>query len=225
MKINKAILIVIGIVIIGGGIGLSLSKKDSGSSDTGVMQNDAAASNDQAEGAVPTFNPKATQNESFVATIEGKSKDSTVITGSIESDGKGNIHFKGLQTGESAEYYLAADQAFIFCQGEKCYRYAENESGLNVGDYEVTDEDIAKYKETAKYIGEESCPEGTCDVWQYDDNGADTKIYINKQSKQVSQVIGVKDGETFKVVYEFKDVTVTIPTNVEEIINTFPKEP
>ncbi len=224
-SMNKTKLGIIIIVVVAGGLATwSLTKKDTKQQDNAVQTTQTANSETTAEQSseTPSFDPKATKDRAFVATLEGTSSNNVVLTGTIESDGKGTVHFSGTQAGDSVEYYLDASQAFIFCQEGKCYRYGANQSGLNIGDYEVSDEDIAKYKESATYVGTESCTTGTCEVWQYkDEEQTDTKIYINKNTKLVSEVVGTKDGDTFKVVYEFKDVTVTLPTDVQEITGSF----
>ncbi len=218
MNKNKIVLLILGLILVGGGVTYILTSKETSSSPTNETPKSETAST---ESSTPVFGPTGTTGKSFIATIEGKSSDATVITGTIESDGKGQVHFSGTQGGDNAEYYLDSNQAFIFCQNGSCFRYAVNQSGLNVGDYELTDEDIAKYRDIAEYEGTIACDAGMCEVWKYNDEGADTKIFIDKETKLVSQVVGVKDGDTFTITYAYKDVTITIPSNVQEITGSF----
>ena len=210
---SKLIGVILAVVVVGGGAGAFLLTQNSDSDSSKSNSNDSSESQDSS----PTFNPKATKNQAFSATLEGTSEGSA-LNGTLESDGKGTIHFTGTQAGETAEYFATSDGSFIFCQGEECFKSPASQSGVSTDDYEVTEEDIAKYKSKATSLGSESCPSGTCNVWEYnDDDGTKTKIYIDKKTDYVSQVVGQDGTDTFKIVYDFKDVTITLPTNVQDI--------
>jgi hypothetical protein len=218
MKV-KLIGIILAVLVVGGGAGAFIMSRDSDDSKSSSNNSNTTKEETKTESATPTFSPKATKNQSFSATLEGTS-EGDALTGTIESDGKGIIHFTGTQAGETAEYYVTSDGSFIFCQGTQCFKSSASENSVSPDDYEVTDEDIAKYQSKATFLGSESCPSGTCNVWQYtDDENVKTKIYIDKDTDYVSQVVGEDGTDTFKIVYNFKDVSITVPTDVQDLSN------
>ncbi len=216
---NKNIIIgLIAVLVLGGGGAAYLATQKDDTSDSSTSESSSEHSDSDDHSAGETFNPKITADMAFVATISGTSDGVESLAGTIESDGKGNTHFSGTQAGETAEYFVLADGSYIFCQDGTCYK-TPTASGEEPDDYNFRQEDIDKFKATAVHLGEEDCPAGKCDVWQVNDDGTDTKIYISKSNQYVSQVIGTQDGDTFKIVYDFKDVTVTPPTDVQDISN------
>ncbi|MCA9323832.1 hypothetical protein KC992_01890 [Candidatus Saccharibacteria bacterium] len=222
MSRNVLIAIIAVLVIAGGGAAFVLTRSNDEDSTSGTNNASNSQSNDQSSNASNnegrTFNPKATASQAFVATISGTSEGSETLSGTIESDGQGNSHFIGTQAGQTAEYYTLSDGTYIFCQNGACYKASAENSADEADDYSFKEEDILKFRDTASYVGTDDCPAGTCDVWQVNDNGTDTRIYIDTKTQYVSQVVGTQDGDTFKVVYEFKDnVTVTPPTDIKDI--------
>jgi hypothetical protein len=62
------------------------------------------------------------------------------------------------------------------------------------------------------------CPAGTCDVWSVvDENDHESTIYIDVQNNRVSQVESRDETSDIKLVYEYRDVTITPPENAQEI--------
>lgn len=219
---NKKLLIGLVVVVVGAGGAafFAMNQNDDNTSTTQTSQsNEDATETTKENDSQPTFNPQITGNKSFVATIEGTSEGEQAIEGTIESDGQGNLRFVGTTVGESAEYYILADGRYIICQEGACFSTSSETSGFSVDDYNVTDDDVAEFRETASYIGREDCPAGSCDVWQVTDEGVETKIYISTKDSLVSQVTGTDEGDTFKVVYEYKEVTITPPSDVQDISN------
>ena len=215
---NKLLIGIVVLVVGAGGATFFALNQSDDTTENGSQTNQTSERSDaENNNSEPTFNPQITGNKAFVATIEGTSEGSQAITGTIESDGEGNLRFEGVTAGESAEYYILADGRYIVCQAGSCFSTSSETSGFSADDYNVTDDDVAEFKDTATYVGKEDCPAGTCDVWQVNDEGVETKIYISTKDSLVSQVVGVDDVDTFKIVYEYKDVTINPPTNVQDI--------
>jgi len=147
------------------------------------------------------------------------SEDSaTVFEGEIERDTDGNIKFSGEQEGEFVEMYLKQDGTYIVCQGGVCYSLTDGEKPFAQSDFVASDEDIARYKTTAKYIREDSCLAGTCDVWEYtNDDGDPAQVYISQEDRRVSKVTGISEGSDLVIDYEYTDVSITFPENVQAL--------
>lgn len=217
---NKNIKIaVIAIVIIAAGAAgyLVMKNKDEGT-DTSTKETTSINDKTTDENKTPEFNPLSTENESFKATMEVSEEDAVIFEGDIERDTDGNIKFSGEQDGEFVEMYLKQDGTYIVCQGGACYSLSDGEKPFTQSDFVASDEDIAKYKTTAKFIREDSCPAGTCDVWEYtNDDGEPAQVYISQEDRRVSRVTGISEGSDLVIDYEYTDVSITFPENVQAL--------
>lgn len=219
---NKAVVAILAVLIVGGGgAAYMLTRED----DTSTESSNSTGANDtndteKKSNDAPEFNPLATIGESFTANMSIESTDGTgTFTGVIDKDADGNTKFSGEQDGETIEFYLTTDGKYIVCEAGECFSLTGGDSPIAVSDFTATDEDIAKYKETASFKGEVDCLSGRCDSWEYQDEVGDlVTIYIDQDSKKVSEVRGTdEDGSKVVITYEYKDVTITLPENVQEI--------
>lgn len=69
-------------------------------------------------------------------------------------------------------------------------------------------QDINQYRESAQYIGTETCPAGTCQVWRANGPGGEVSYYIDSQNRISKIRMGEGGTET---TYEYKDVSIVIP--------------
>lgn len=221
MKSKFIILIALVVLIGGGGTAYMLSRNDG--AETGNSQtadNDATTADPKEDGDQPTFQPLATENESFVATMEVTSpNEADTFSGTVERSKAGEIKFTGVQSGQAVELYLTAAGENIVCQDSQCYKLSNGTSALSDIDFTANDEELAGYKDSASYKGSESCIGGTCDVWEYTDkDNSQVTVYIQKGTNKVVELRGTDtDGSKIKMTYDYKDVTITIPENVESL--------
>lgn len=214
-------IIIAAVIIAGGGAAYIMSRdSDNQAGDESASQTDNQRENTDGS---PTFDAKTVGNEPYVAMMTTTSAEGE-FTGVFEYDGKGNTHFNGSVAGNTMETYNLSDGSNIFCSAGTCYKTTGTQTQNDNTDYLVTDEELAAYRNSAHYLGQEPCPAGNCDVWQATEAGdMNGKVYIDTATKRVSQVTGENAGTTFKMVYEFRDVTVTPPANVQEL--TVPSAP
>lgn len=218
---NKAIIALVAVLLIGGGgAAFFLTKDDSTSESSSNSSSESSEQADKKSDDTPEFSPLATVDDAFKAEMTVTSTDGTgTFTGNIEKDKTGNTKFIGEQDGETVEFYLTADGGYIVCEAGECFKLTGGNSPIATSDFTATDEDIAKYKETAVFKGEVDCVSGTCDSWEYQDEVGDlVTIYIDQDTSKVMEVRGTdEDGGSVVIVYEYTDVTVTLPENVQEI--------
>ena len=212
---------IIGLIIAGlllvGGVVYVINESDS-TNNSGLTTNESSEQQSNSDSGEAEFNPVANSNEAFKATITGTSNGEE-FSAVLEYDGEGNGRFSASsQDGETVFYYT--QDGFISCQMDTCYRLpTDGPTPFSIGEYTYTEEDFDDFKDNATYLGKQDCPAGTCDVWQITEEGVETKIFLNSSDRRISQVIGALDGETTTIVYEFGDVNITIPENIEEIPN------
>lgn len=91
-------------------------------------------------------------------------------------------------------------------------------SGFDPDFYDVDSEELNDFKRQANYLGKQSCPAGTCDVWyarSYDGLG-DYTIAFDSQGR-INQVSGSTAEGSTVIVYSYEDVTVDVPENAQTI--------
>ena len=208
---NKILMILVTIAVVGAGAFFVVQQSDSDSNDS------KTESTEPANDITPTeFAPVSTEGLSFVATMKGTGEGSQ-IDGSFESDGKGNVYFKGALGGETVEYYILSDGTYIVCQGETCFKTPNSADGPSLDDIAINESSINEIKSSATFSGIESCESGSCEVWTSNEDGTDAKVYIDRSTKRVTKVSGTEAGDEFSITYDYKDVTITAPENVQEL--------
>lgn len=213
---NKLIPIIVGAVVVVGGAAaiITTSKKDS-SSDT----NTSNTQSDQSS----IFDAQPTAGASFSATMTiTDSKGVQTMDGLMEFDAKSELSkFTGKIADQTMTMIYSKD-AYYMCQSEsECFKYStaqSSSSGFNPNNFQYDSTKLSGYKTGAKFVGTESCPSGTCSVWTVD-SATNTKMYIDKKTKRVSQFMSSTAEGSTKVVYNYKDVSITIPQNVKDISN------
>ena len=218
---NKAIIAIVAVLLIGGGgAAYFLAKDDSANESANSSKSESSDDAAKKSEDTPEFSPLATIDDAFKAKMTVESTDGTgTFTGTIEKDKSGNTKFLGEQDGETIEFYLTAAGGYIVCEAGECFGLTGGDSPISISDFTATDEDIAKYKETAKFKGEVDCASGKCDSWEYQDEVGDlVTIYVDQDTSKVMEVRGTdEDGGSVVIVYDYTDVTITLPENVQEI--------
>ena len=114
---------------------------------------------------------------------------------------------------------IYTSDAYYACQGDNCVKYPisqSSNSGFDPSAYTYDQAKLASYTSPANK-GQQSCPSGTCDVWEVSAGGYSSKLYIDSDTKRITQVESTVAGKTSKIVYEYKDVSITVPANAQTI--------
>ena len=200
--------IVAAVVVVGGGAAYMLTKDNNEETDQTNTSQTSPSTNANA------FNPASTEGLEFVATI---SVDGTTSS-TMEHDDKGSTRYVATTGGQQMEIIYTSD-AYYACQGDSCVKYPisqSSNSGFNPGDYTYDQARLASYTSPANK-GQQSCPSGTCDVWEVSAGGVTSTLYVDSSSKRITQVESTVGGKTSKIVYEYKDVSITVPANAQTI--------
>ncbi|HEY5550100.1 MAG TPA: hypothetical protein VIK37_02795 [Candidatus Saccharimonadales bacterium] len=207
---RRLVIGVIVLLLIGGGAAAYFTTKDN---DTTTPSTSQTSGGQSANGA--NFNPASTEDLEFTATITTAGAGSATF----EHDDKGSTRYVATQNGQQIEVVYTSD-AYYSCQGDNCVKFPisqSSNSGFNPGDYTYDQTELANYRSSSSYKGKQSCPSGTCDVWSVSVSGNTSTIYIDADTKRITQVESTIAGKTSKIVYEYKDVTIDIPANAQTI--------
>ncbi len=205
---KKIILLVVGVVFTAGvGFGVySLVYKSSDDSTRTVV------------GGVSTkkFNPVNSANSQFVATttIEGGSGPVTSTT--VEHDGKDAWLSKTTVNGTTSQALFTKDAYYTNIAGQ--WFKSSSVKAFASDSYELTPAKLAEFQAAVKDKGSASCPSGTCELWEAENyKGNDKLSFYVRSDNKIDQLVTVIKGKTIKIGYEYKPVTITIPTDAKTL--------
>ncbi len=214
---NKQLIgiIVAAIVLIGGAVAFWQFQNDEPelaqeATENGITQEEAAQLRLVAENMA---------GASYSATITGETPEGS-LESVLEFDGEGNYSFSAEQEGQSIQFIVTGDAAYT-CEGEQCFEFPRGEGdemfSFDIDEFTYEEEDLTEFAERASFVGEEECPAGTCDVWEIVDETETTRLYIDTSNNLVSQATGSGVEGEFTIVYDYRDVTITPPENVQPL--------
>jgi hypothetical protein len=217
--VNKKILIGLligGVIIAGGAGGYFLSQNnDNTSGNTNTSTNESS----QSKSGEPEFRPVATEGQSFVATLSGQS-DGETINGTIEYDKNGNSKFRTTTSEGELEFYVIGEDTYS-CTNGQCFKFSgstdQNPLDLDDLNYNYSEDDVASFEDSARYLGQQPCPAGSCNVWRVTEGDYETDTYISTKDNRISQLLSRGENTEITIIYEYKDVVVTPPTNVQTL--------
>lgn len=215
MSRTRIIAAVVVVALAGGGAYL-LTKDDNGDKSS---ESTSQTANNQT-GSEGNFSPVSTEGLEFKATLT-TTKDGTNTVATIEQDDQKNIRYTATQGGQQVEIIYTKD-AYYMCTAGNCIKYPisqQGSAGFDPGTYTYDASKLEGYKNNSAYKGQKSCPAGTCDVWSVTAGGYTSTIYVDTKTKRISQVESTVNGATTKIVYEYTDVTITVPTNAQTLPN------
>jgi hypothetical protein len=199
------------IIVVGGGAAYLLTQdnEDSNSTDTSQSSTgDASQAN--------SFNPNWSETQPFVATITTDGE----VTGTIASDGEGAISFTATVNGQESRF-IYTDDAYYACTGDECTKLPLSQSSTSSFDpaqYQFDEDRISSLKGLTSYKGQEPCGSTTCDVWEYSTEGTTSTLYLDTNTKSIVRVRHVSaNGQESDITYEYKDVSIAVPANAQEI--------
>jgi len=171
------------------------------------------------------FTAEANISTPYVATITDTVLNRTHHT-TVESDGHGDYNYPSTNDGMPMTTVYTPD-GFYQCNSasQLCTKYPNDPSISNIdpGGYSFSSTKINDLKSTAKYNSQQKCPDSrnTCDVWYTTTMyNTSTYYYVDTANKKIMQTIHygrfseARDSAkiTIKVAYDYKNVTVSIPT-------------
>ncbi len=168
------------------------------------------------EDAVSVFNPLSTESSSYVAFVSGRTKDGKFYTATIEHDSNGNTHYQGTLGSDTFEIYQI-DNKNIVCNKDTCIESPGGDgSPIDEEQFEYNEQDYVEFKETAKYLGRDSCASGTCDTWEIEEDNNIGELFINAEGRVNRAEWEGSDG-TFNIDYEYQDVQIEVPENSQPV--------
>lgn len=204
---KKTIAIIVAVIAVLAVAGVAIAiNMNNGSNDANNQSSQTSNDNSTPSSVDPSkeFNPQALNDLSYVATTKTTVNGQTVES-LTESDGKGNVKTSSSFGGMTNESYVSGSTV-ITCVNDEC-----TTSTVDSSSEEATSlsQDASQYKDSAKHSGTEACPAGTCQVWKASGAAGDVTYYIDDENR-ISKI--VMSGSGAETVYEYKDVSITIPT-------------
>ena len=173
-----------------------------------------------------SFSPTATSGLAYSATINITAGDGSTSSATILTDGKGTIQYSTTQSGQSVQVTYTPS-AYYTCTSGTCYKYPNNQGAstdFDPSSYAYTSTQLDAYRSTASYQGKKSCPAGTCDAWSVTSGSTTSTIFIDPATKHISEVKSSQaNGQSSSISYDYKTVSITVPTNAQSITATPPQ--
>jgi YD repeat-containing protein len=215
---KKALIAVVIVLLVAGGAGAAyyFMKKDKNSSQQ-TAQN-TQTSTPTTETTPPSFDALSVDDMPRIATVETE-KDGKTSTLTLSYDGHGNAKTETMQGGKAVTFYYTKN-AYYMCSGSKCYKYkiVNGSTGdINPDDYQYGKQTIENFRNSAVYKGQQDCPTGICDAWEMSSAAGTTTLLVNPETKRVIKVVNVSAGATTTIVFNYKDVSIEIPENAQEL--------
>lgn len=208
---TKQVLLIIGAVVLLAGGGFAVWQLQNDTDETTEEQ----VSGQQVDESEFAFVAEAMTNVAYVATISGQSPEGP-IEAIMEHDGNNRFRFSTQQDGISGEFIITPSATYT-CQDGQCMEFAQDQQSLdlNPADFSYDESDLEEFSSNAVRIGRESCPTGTCNVWEITDEDEIARIYVDVNSNRIAQVTGSGEDGEFTITYDYRDVTIDIPENVQ----------
>ncbi|MES2631108.1 MAG: hypothetical protein V4611_04060 [Patescibacteria group bacterium] len=205
-KNQKTIAIVAAVIallaIVGIAAAVNMNNKDGDANNQTNQTSSESASNNV--NPSKEFNPQALDSLSYVATTTTTVAGQTVES-QTESDGKGTVKTSTSYSGMTTDSYVSGNTV-VTCVNGEC-----SKTTVDASSEEATAlaQDASKYKDSATHVGTEACGSETCQVWKATGPAGDVTYYINGQNR-IAKIS--MSGTNAVVTYEYKDVSITVPT-------------
>lgn len=214
----KKVAVIIGVVLlVAASVGAFLFLQNSKSNDDSSQQSES-----QTEAPDPnTFAPLGTGGESFEATIT-TTFDGEVTEATVAFDGQGVSEYNTTAQGQAVRVVHTQDAYYTCNDTQGCFKFDLSQSSgteFNPDDYDFSEEDANDYQAAATKQGTEACESGACTVWvssSYKNQGK-TTIYVDNATNRIVKVQSMYDGTESTITYDYKAVTIDIPTDAEEL--------
>ena len=211
---KKTILIVVLVLVALLAIGFLLINDDNNGGEQSERQ---TSSEEQAEQETPVFNVSSTESTSFVASMEGETIDGESYEGQIEHDGRGNFYYGGSSGEQTFEFYSIDDRS-IFCSDGACFEGPSTTATLpfSQDQIDITDDEIADYRDNASFAGTQACNSGSCDAWEITSDEYTGTLLIDS-SGRVDRASWEGPEGNFTINYSYEPVEINLPENIQNV--------
>lgn len=221
MSRNVIIAAVVGLLVAGGIVFWVVAGggDDSETVNSTESASESAGSEEAASGDGVQFSPLNTVESDFTATVATET-DQGNYNGSIEYDSEGFWRYVGSAEGQEAEIIVTPDAYYSNTGGQwiKIPATSNSELGFDLEAYEVTEEELTDFRDILDYKGKADCPAGTCDLWEATEyQGNDMLQFYVDSSNRINQLVSDSESGKITIVYTYEDVSITVPTDVQEI--------
>ncbi len=201
-KNKKTIAIVVAVIALLAIVGIVVAINMNNNKDGGANNQANQTSNDA--DPAKEFNPQALDSLSYVSTttttVAGQTVESTT-----ESDGKGTLKTSSSYSGTTTDSYVMGSTV-VTCVNGECSKTTVDTSSAESA---ALAQDASQYKDSATHSGTEACGSETCQVWKATGPAGEVTYYINGQNR-IAKIS--MSGTGAVVTYEYKDVSITVPT-------------
>lgn len=170
-----------------------------------------------------TFNPLPLTDIEFAATLTTATANGGSVNASMEYDKDNNAwRYTGQSNGVKIEAVYTTDAYYMNAAGNWMkLPLSQGTQAFNPGQYKYDQATIKDFQAKVQNKGTQSCPSGTCQVWEIANYQGNDKItfYTDTSSNRISQVVTESSAGKSTIVYTYKDINVTVPANVTEAPN------
>jgi hypothetical protein len=213
----KKVLIIVGVVVLvvaSAGAYLLLTNNE-------ATEETTQSTSEETSTVENAFSPVSTEGQSFVATIN-TTLDGEVNEATLSFDGEGKSEYVATANGQTQRFVYTPDAYYSCNDTQGCFKFNLSDSAgptVDPEEYQFKEEKAQDFNETANYEGQKSCDVGTCDVWVSNsfENQGKTTIYLDARDKKIVKIESTVDGTTSTITYDYKDVTIEVPTDAEEL--------
>lgn len=225
-KLIIAMAIVLALLALGGTLWIvkgkdkkntSSSSQDNSQSNQESSQKSSKQSPKQSSSSQTTFNPQPLTDIEFAASLTSAASNGSSISANMEYDKDTNAWRYAGQSGGSAIEAIYTTDAYYIKMGESWMKLPPEQGTqtFNPGQYKYDQSSIKDFQSKVQNKGQQSCPAGTCQVWEVSNYQGNDKItfYTDISSNRISQVITESSAGKNTIIYTYKDITVTAPAN------------
>ncbi len=228
MNKKKIIIIsvIVALLVLGSIFWITKSKNNKNSSTQSNSSSDKESSSEkssqktqkQSTANATTFNPLPLSDTEFAATLTTATTNGGSVNASMEYDKDSNAwRYTGQSNGIKIEAIYTTD-TYYMNTGDSWIKLplSQGTQAFNPSQYKYDQATIKDFQSKVQNKGSQSCPSGTCQVWEITNYQGNDKItfYIDTSSNRISQLITESSAGKSTIVYTYKDITVTVPTNV-----------
>lgn len=201
----------------------SSSQANSHSDQQSPSQKSSQKSQKQSPSGQTTFNPLPLADTEFAATLTTATANGGSVNASMEYDKDNNAwRYIGQSNGIKVEAVYTTDAYYINAGGNWMkLPLSQGTQAFNPSQYKYDQATIKDFQAKVQNKGTQSCPSGTCQVWEIANYQGNDKItfYTDTSSNRISQIVTESSAGKSTIVYTYKDINVTVPANVTEAPN------
>lgn len=198
---KKTVIIIAAIIVVLAAAGVTAAVVVNNQDKKTDTQNNSSDEGSNNNATSNTFEPKNLNELSYVATSTTTVADQT-ITSTIESNGKGTTKTSSTTAGMSTESYITGNEV-ITCIDGACSKTTVETDATS----DQLNADLSKYRNNATSAGNETIDGQSYKVWTVTGEAGDTIKYYLDNDNRIARITMTNST----IVYEYKDVSFTVP--------------